>query len=264
MSNSIYIGCCMALLCIASCTYRTDTHQCENDTIIVDTILQNNLTSMASVTNPENDTLPLCNDTITYPSNPSAKELEELQNFISDRLEHLENNPLQQNVWGIALSIDAVQVLMAINSPYWLSEFRKNISSSPYIKFDGPSTPKPISELVDTIIAQTVIKLQPDSSSFSVNSKYATFTLSNDSKADIDFGVEYIIGFKGTDDQWYRLPRPGIWESLGIVLMPTGKYEIKAAMNPRLNNNKAGTYRLYKQIRLDGMKVWLMTEFQLD
>lgn len=90
--------------------------------------------------------------------------------------------------------------------------------------------------------------------------------LSNDSKENIEFGVKYIIGFKGADNQWYRLPHPGIWQDMGIVLMPSGKYEIKAAMNPRLNNNKAGTYRLYKQIRLDGNKdnVWLMTEFQLD
>lgn len=44
--------------------------------------------------------------------------------------------------------------------------------------------------------------------------------------------------------------------------MPTGKEAIKAALNPKLNNNP-GIYRLYKQIRLEGEKkeVWLMTEF---
>lgn len=221
---------------------------------------------MASAPNLEADTLPLCNDSITSTSKPSAKELEELHNLISNRLDHLENNPLQQNVWGISVLANSVLVSMAINSPYWQTEFRKKISTSPYIEFDGPSKPTPISELVDTIIEQTEIKLQPDSSSFSVNSKFVTFTLSNDSKKNIDFGVKYVIAFRGTDNQWYRLPQPGIWLDMLITLMPTGKHEIKAAMNPLLNNNTAGTYRLYKKIRLDETRdnVWLMTEFQLD
>lgn len=266
MKNLIYIVCCLPLIGLVSCTYRSDTHKGENDTIAVDTILSNNLSPMVSDTNLEADTFPLDNDTISYASKPTAKELEELQNLISNRLEHLENNPLQQNVWGISVLANSVLVSMAINSAYWQSEFRKNISTSPYIEFDGPSEPTLISELVDTIIEQSEIKLLPDSSSFSINSKFVTFTLSNDSKANIEFGVKYIIGAKGVNNQWYRLPHPGIWQDMGIVLMPSGKYEIKAAMNPRLNNNKAGTYRLYKQIRFDGKKddVWLMTEFQLD
>lgn len=266
MKKSIYIVCCLTLICLVSCNYRSDAHKGENDAIIADTIMSNNLSPMASFPNIETDTFQLDNDTITYASKPSAKALEELQNLVLNKLEHLENNPLQQNVWGISVLANSVVVFMAINSPYWQSEFRKNISTSPYIEFDGPSEPTPISELVDTIIEQSEIRLLPDSSSFSINSKFVIFTLTNDSKENIEFGVKYIIGFKGTDNQWYRLPHPGIWEDMEIVLMPSEKYEIKAAMNPRLNNNKAGKYRLYKQIRLDGKKddVWLMTEFQLD
>ena len=196
MKNLIYIVCCLPLISLVSCTYRSDTHKGENDTIAVDTILSNNLSPMVSDTNLEADTFPLDNDTISYASKPTAKELEELQNLISNRLEHLENNPLQQNVWGISVLANSVLVSMAINSAYWQSEFRKNISTSPYIEFDGPSEPTLISELVDTIIEQSEIKLLPDSSSFSINSKFVTFTLSNDSKANIEFGVKYIIGLK--------------------------------------------------------------------
>lgn len=266
MKISIYIVCCLTLICLVNCTYRSDAHKGDDDTITVDTILPNNLSPIDSDTNLEADTLQLDDDTISYASKPSAKELEELQNLISNRLEHLGNNPLRQNVWGISVLANSVLVSMAINSPYWQSEFRKNISTSPYIEFDGPSEPTPISELGDAMIEQSEIKLQPDSSSFSINSKFVTFTLTNDSKKNIEFGAKYIVGFKGADNKWYILPHPGIWQDMGIVLMPSGKYEIKAAMNPRLNNNRAGIYRLYKQIRFDGNKddVWLMTEFQLE
>nr|WP_290457124.1 hypothetical protein [uncultured Muribaculum sp.] len=51
-----------------------------------------------------------------------------------------------------------------------------------------------------------------------------------------------------------------------IVIKPTGKYTIKAALNPKLNRNKPGTYRLYKQIQFADKQapVWLMTEFRLE
>lgn len=249
-----------------SCNYRSDRHQGKSETTNADTILTNNQQSLAPIPKIETDTLPLHNDATTYSANPSAKELEELYNLISDRLGHMKDNPLQQNVWGVAILANSVQVSMAINSPYWQNEFRKNISSSPNIEFDGPSKLQPVSELVDSVTESATIKLRPDSSSFSVNSKYVTFTLTNDSKTNIDFGVKYIIGVKGSDNHWYKLPHPGIWNDMGIILMPTGKFQIKAAMNPKLNHNKSGTYRLYKQVRLDGEKddMWLMTEFQLD
>lgn len=155
---------------------------------------------------------------------------------------------------------------MAINTPFWRNEFRQEVSNSPYIIFDGPSKPQPISSIVDSVAEFTTIKLQPDSSHFSVKSSFATITLTNDSDKNIDFGVKYIIGFKDTDGLWYQLPQPGFWPDMGITLMPTGKGAIKAALNPKLNNNNPGIYRLYKQIRLEGekKKVWLMTEFILE
>lgn len=259
------IGIVILLLCCAGCNHRSDTHQDKEETTIDSTIVDNNVVPPAYDTILEDDTV-ITADTIITHHEPSSKELTELQDLISDRLSHLRNNPLQQNVWGIAVLKDAVQVSMAINTPFWHNEFRQYVSDSPYIIFDGPSKPQPISSLVDSIADLTTIKLQPDSLHFSVNSPFATFTLTNDSDKNIDFGVKYIIGYIDANGLWYKLPHPGIWSDMGITLMPTGKYAIKAALHPKLNNNSPGIYRLYKQIRLEGEKkdVWLMTEFILD
>ncbi|MDE7420885.1 MAG: hypothetical protein K2N35_11825 [Muribaculaceae bacterium] len=197
---------------------------------------------------------------------PSEKELKDLQSLILDRLREIKGNPLQPNIYGIGLLPDTVEVYLEINTKYWQNEFRKYISNSPYIKFSGDSKPTPISELVDSVVELDNVKLLPDRHSFSVNSKTASFTLTNESENDISFGEYYLIGYKGNDGLWYRLPNPGMWHDIGIELKPTGKYTFDASLTPLLNNNQPGAYRLYKSIRFEGekKKVWLMTEFILE
>ncbi len=205
-------------------------------------------------------------DSITAPHTPSEKELKELQTMILDRLQQLKGNPLQANTYAVGLLPDAVEVYLEINTAYWQNEFRKNISKSPYVKFSGDSKPTPISEIVDSIVKPSDITLRPDKHSFPANSKSASFTLTNDSENNISFGEYYIVGYRGEDGKWYRLPHPGMWNDIGIELKPTGKYTFEAALTPLLNNNQPGVYRLYKYIRFEGekSKKWLMTEFVLE
>ena len=205
-------------------------------------------------------------DTITTHKSPSEKELKDLQSLILDRLKEIKGNPLQPNIYGIGLLPDAVEVYLEINTTYWQKEFRKSISNSPYIKFSGDSKPTPISELVESVVEINKVKLLPDEPSFAVNSKSASFTLTNESESNICFGEYYLIGYKGNDGLWYRLPNPGMWHDIGIELKPTGKHTFEAALTPSLNNNPPGVYRLYKSIRFEGekQKIWLMTEFVLE
>lgn len=255
----------LALVGIFGCNVHSGKHHDGNNVIIDDSTITvtDSTIPFIPISEVEADTM-LNSDTVNM--HPSERELIELSDFISGRLEQLKNNPLRQNVWGIGVLIDAVEVSLAINTPYWRNEFRKCVSNSPLIVFEGPSELKPISELIDSVTELPTVKLQPDSTRFSVDSEFATFTLINESENNIDFGVKYIIGFKNADGIWYRLPNSGIWADMGITLLPTGKYEIKVALHPKLNKNKPGIYRLYKQIRFAEEKnqVWLMTEFRLE
>ena len=264
MRKNIGILLLSSLICLAGCNKRSDNNRDINGQITEDSIQASDSVQLTSAIEQEDDSI-LKSDTITSHT-PSEKELKKLKTLVSDRLQQLKGNPLQPNGYVIALLPDAVEVYLEINTPYWQNEFRKYISNSPYIKFSGDSKPTPISELVDSIMVLSNITLLPDKPSFPANSKYASFTLINDSENNIYFGEYYIVGYRGEDGKWYRLPHPGIWNDIGIELKPTGKYTFEAALTPLLNNNQPGVYRLYKYIRFEGekSKKWLMTEFVLE
>ncbi|MDE6341423.1 MAG: hypothetical protein K2K93_03815 [Muribaculaceae bacterium] len=261
--NCIIAGLCI-LTCSGSCSHRNDNAGSKAHTTIEHPADTCGMPQQSAAAGLEDDTIPSGKDGATTP--PSAKELRELVDYITERLTSLKGNPLQQNVWGIGVGVDGVEVSMAINTPYWQNEFRKNISDSPYIVFSGQNRPTRIAELVDSVAEFPSLTLKPDCTSFPIDAEYATFTLSNDGDCNISFGERYIIGYRDQSGIWYELPQTGICHDVGIELKPTGKYPFKAALNPRLNNNTPGTYRLYKQIRLEDNddKVWIMTEFMLN
>ena len=265
MSNYIEKLVLLSLICLIGCNKRADNNKEINGQITADSIPASDSVQLISAVEQERDSI-LRSDTITTHKSPSEKELKDLQSLILDRLQELKGNPLQPNIYGVGLLSDAVEVYLEINTIYWQNEFRKSISDSPYIKFSGDSKPTPISELVDTVVALDNVKLLPDKPSFSVNSKTASFTLTNESEKNINFGEYYLIGYKENDGLWYRLPHPGMWHDIGIELKPTGKHTFDANLTPSLNNNKPGDYRLYKSIRFEGekQKMWLMTEFILE
>lgn len=255
----------LTLVYISSCNNRKDNHTVEKETSQVD--ITHAIDSFPSIEFSEQEYDSILNpDSISKPHPPSELELKELQTLILDRLRQLKGNPLQANIYGIGLLPDAVEVYLEINIIYWQNEFRKNISNSSYVKFSGDSKPTPISEIVDSIIKPSNITLRPDKPSFPANSKFASFTLTNESENNINFGEYYIVGYKGKDGKWYRLPNPGMYNDIGIELKPTGKHTFDASLTPLLNNNQPGVYRLYKSIRFEGekKKVWLMTEFNLE
>lgn len=144
----------LSLLCFAGCNRHPQGHNDENNATTNDSLPTDATTRADSLSISDQaaefqtDTL-VSNDTVNVTHNPSAKELDELQNLISSRLQRLKGNPLQQNVWCIAVLPDVVEVSLSINTPYWRDEFRRHISDSPYILFDGPSKPTPIAQLVD-------------------------------------------------------------------------------------------------------------------
>ena len=268
MRNSIcnMLGISM-LLAFCSCRQPQENKEVNDTVSIVKTIDTSTILQNVPIEEVEGDDR-IPNDTVTPYPIPSTKELMELQEFISCKIGQLKGNPLQQNVWGISRLPNAIEVSFTINTTYWQNEFKKSISDSPYIIFEGPSKLNKIKieELVDSIVEYSSIKLNPERPSFTFDSEFVSFILSNNSDDDIKFGEKYIIGFKDADGNWYELPQTGICDDIGIELKPTGNYTFEAALHPRLNNNKPGIYRLYKQIRLGNNKkyVWLMTEFTLE
>lgn len=197
----------------------------------------------------------------------SQKELKCLMDRISSKWQALEkDNPLYQNIYKISLNERAIIVGLLINTPYWQHKFSKELYDAPYIEFVGSSSPTPIKTVVDSVVNIPGIRLNADKRSYHTTSETATFTLSNETDREITFGTFYIVGYQGDDGIWYMLPNDGVWESILLGVDPYGSYSMTAYLHPQLNQLKAGTYRFYKQIAIQGKraKVWIMTEFHLQ
>lgn len=197
------------------------------------------------------------------PAPSTIEELEQLHQQIWDKREALgRDNPLFFNFHGNYTTKDSLIVELAINTPDWQAQFRKQISDSPRIAFHGPAKPQRIAL---TARQDEGIRLQPDSAVFPTDAESASFTLCNLGGNVLQFGKPYIVGYQGADGQWYELPHIGAWEDIGYALRPGGTHTFNAALLPILNRNRPGTYRLYKEVHWAGDKdkFWVMTEFRL-
>ena len=151
------------LLAFCGCRQPQENKE-DNDTVSIEkTIDTNRILQNAPIEEDGYDDIAPKDTVNPYPT-PSTKELMELQEFISCKLGQLKGDPLQQNVWGISRLPNAVEVLLTINTPYWQNEFKKSISDSPYIIFEGPSKPNKIKieEVIDSIVEYSNIKLYPE------------------------------------------------------------------------------------------------------
>lgn len=175
-------------------------------------------------------------------------------------------NPLYYNCAGSAVEQDAVVIYLAINTPYWQEQFRKQISDSPFIRFEGPDKPENITIQAEADRRKDSIYLLPDYSVYSTETETITFTLYNENEHRVlTFGSQYIVARQADDGQWYRLPYLGIWNDMAYGLAK-GKDTFRVTMNPVLNRNKSGIYRLYKKVSFSDERksFWLMTEFRLS
>lgn len=193
--------------------------------------------------------------------------LEQLSEQVWRRRNELgRKNPLYYNCAGSAVEQDVVVIYLAINTPYWQEQFRKQISDSPFIRFEGPDEPEKITIQAEADSWKDSLYLLPDYSVYSTETETITFTLYNENEHRVlTFGSQYIVARQADDGQWYRLPHLGIWNDMAYGLAK-GKDSFRVAMNPVLNRNKPGIYRLYKKVSFSGEQksFWLMAEFRLS
>lgn len=197
---------------------------------------------------------------------PTDKDLYYLNDYIANRFDALSlDNPIRQNVYSWGIGSDCVHVYMMINTPRWRNKFRQEICDSEHIRFEGPEEPEKINIPVRADISPDSISLLPIADSFPKDSKSVSFSLKNYGSRSISFGENYTVAYQGEDGTWYKLPSQGVYNSIGFSLRKGGNHEFKVGMRPALNDNKPGTYRLYKKIEFEDNndQFWIMTEFQL-
>lgn len=192
-------------------------------------------------------------------------DLDKIQDHIDCKLQKIKGNPLTQNIYATGQSPDAVIVYLSINNKYWRDEFRRLISDSPYIKFEGNSETTEVDIKTQQLYTGDSISLTTDRNVYPTDTKELTFTLKNNSRREIIFGEDYIVAYSGDNGKWYRLANPGIYNDIGHGLVGGGSKAFTAPLHPALNHNRPGLYRIYKNFRFIDEKTyrWVITEFRL-
>ncbi len=263
----IYIGILVFMFVVEGCSRQN------NDTSTLDVKEQELSQFVDSIYSAPVDTLgaesaeSVISDENCEVEPPTQQELRRLKDTISKNLNALpKDNPLRQNVYGWGIAQDHVDIYVLVNTPYWQKKFRSDVCDSKYLHFDGPKEPEKINIEARTNIEVDSISFFPESNSFPVDSEKISFTLKNDNSRQLQFGVQYIVARLGEDGNWYDMPTEGFWNDMGIGLNKGGLHRFDVTMRPRLNNNKPGTYRLYKKVTFEGDKdyFWIMSEFRLE
>ncbi|WP_239467382.1 immunoglobulin-like domain-containing protein [Bacteroides caecigallinarum] len=148
------------------------------------------------------------------------------------------------------------------NMPYQ-EMFRKRILNYSALDFGKitPTQPLPFTTTSDTMD----ISMRTEKPVFPVGTEEIPVKIYNNNDRMLFFGLDYGIARK-EGDEWLVLNTSTVWNSVGILIQKGRDYNFKAHMYNLVNDNKPGTYKVYKRIGFDGTrKEWYMSaEFKLE
>ena len=86
----------------------------------------------------------------------------------------------------------------------------------------------------------------------------------NNSGTTVMSGDPYFITYEDELGIWRELPANNNFHSIGYCILDKKSHEIKARLYPEVFPNKPGRYRFHYEVRVDGERIKMMTEFQLS
>ena len=158
---------------------------------------------------------------------------------------------------------DTIEVGLINNAMPYQEMFRRKILNYSALDFGKIEPPQP---LPFTTTSDTMgISMKTEKTVYPVGTKEITVIISNNNSRTLFFGVDYGIARK-KGDEWIALNTSTVFNSLGIGVEKGRNYDFKAWMYNLVNDNKPGTYKIYKRIGFDGSrKKWYMSaEFRIE
>lgn len=158
---------------------------------------------------------------------------------------------------------DTIEVGLINNAMPYQEMFRRKILNYSALDFGKIELPQP---LPFTTTSDTMgISMKTEKAVYPVGTKEITVIISNNNSRTLFFGVDYGIARK-KGDEWIALNTSTVFNSLGIGVEKGHNYDFKAWMYNLVNDNKPGTYKIYKRIGFDGSrKEWYMSaEFRIE
>lgn len=158
---------------------------------------------------------------------------------------------------------DTISVGLINNAMPYQEMFRKRILNYSALDFGKitPTEPLPFTTTSDTMD----ISMRTEKPVYPVGTEEIPVKISNNNDRMLFFGLDYGIARK-EGDEWLVLNTSTVWNSVGILIEKGREYNFKAHMYNLVNDNKPGTYKVYKRIGFDGSrKEWYMSaEFKLE
>ncbi|WP_299231423.1 immunoglobulin-like domain-containing protein [uncultured Bacteroides sp.] len=158
---------------------------------------------------------------------------------------------------------DTISVGLINNAMPYQKLFRRRILNYSALDF-GKITPT--QPLTFTTTSDTMdISMRTEKPVYPVGTEEIPVKISNNNDRMLFFGLDYGIARK-EGDEWLVLNTSTVWNSVGILIQKGRDYNFKAHMYNLVNDNKPGTYKVYKRIGFDGSrKEWYMSaEFKLE
>ena len=158
---------------------------------------------------------------------------------------------------------DTISVGLINNAMPYQEMFRRRILNYSALDFGKitPTEPLPFTTTSDTMN----ISMRTEKPVYPVGTEEISVKISNNNDRMLFFGLDYGIARK-EGDEWLVLNTSTVWNSVGILIEKGREYNFKAHMYNLVNDNKPGTYKVYKRIGFDGSrKEWYMSaEFKLE
>ncbi len=191
----------------------------------------------------------------------SQKELRHIKRALEKKFLTEDKTPALRNVVGFGIGTNSVDVMLRWNTKKKQQEFRRQIYSSPAIKFG--SKLDPVMDNTTGPSSYQGISIQAEKSAYPPNSTEIKFIITNRSGREAMYGEKYRITAQAKDGNWFLIPTDCVFKDVGHILSDGQSGTLTAHLFPDIHPNQPGTYRFFHEVDIDGKNVLLMATFEL-
>ena len=178
-----------------------------------------------------------------------------------------EADTVMANIYStyMGASEDTIFVMLMNNTLRYQDMFRRKVVSYSAVNH-GEITPPRILDS-PTYKDTMSVQMKTEREVYPVGTEKVSVVLKNGNSRSLFFGEDYDVARK-EGDKWVVLHSNPIHNSLGILVRCGEYYHFEARLNPMVNDNRPGIYKVFKKIGFDGDgqdKEWFMSAgFWLD
>ena len=192
----------------------------------------------------------------------STKELEQLMDLISHRIQTSDNDTLAQNVTGYGLYADGIHVHLRRATPRLTEQFRRIVTTSPAVKLEGPDILPPCPLIVPTDTLG--VSLRALTTAVPLSARKMEVELVNRSDTAVLTGERYFLTYKDARGVWRKYAGAAFFNDLGYRLRPQSAQRFTASLYPLVNEHRPTRFRYFQRVDIGPARdVLLMCEFHL-